>query len=78
MWDHSLVPPVDRNNPKRAASSDSQYSLMEFVREFPDDDSCLEWLWRTRCSEDGEHAYCPKCEAERSFKKYETSQHRQS
>lgn len=51
---------------------------MEFMREFPDDDACLEWLWRTRCSADGEHVYCPKCEAKRSFKRYATTQRRQS
>lgn len=61
---------VDRNNPKRAASSESRMSLMEFMREFPDDATCLEWLWRARYSEDGEHAHCPKCDQERTFKKY--------
>jgi transposase len=65
------MPPVDRNNPKRAASSDSKWSLMEFQRSFPDDATCLDWLWRTRYSEDGTHAECPKCEQVRSFKKYE-------
>ena len=69
---------VDRNNPKRAASSDSQYSLMEFMRDFPDDAACLDWLWRTRYSEDGEHAHCDTCADERMFKRYETSQRRQS
>jgi len=72
------MPPVDRKNPQRAKSSDSRYSLMEFMREFPDDDTCLEWLWRNRYSEDGEHAHCPKCERERSFKRYTTKQRRQS
>jgi transposase len=74
------MPPVDRNKPKRAASSESQYSLMEFMREFPDDASCLEWLWHTRYSSDGEHAYCPSpsCKTERTFKRYATSQQRQS
>jgi transposase len=72
------VPPVDRKNPVRAESSESSYSLMEFVRQFPDDDACLEWLWRTRLSADGEHAHCPKCERERVFKRYATSQRRQS
>ncbi len=28
---------VDRNNPRRGAVSESSYSLMEFMREFPDD-----------------------------------------
>lgn len=72
------MPPVDRNNPKRAKSSDSQYSLMEFMREFPDDATCLEWLWRNRYSKDGKHAHCPKCDDKTIFERYETSQQRQS
>lgn len=63
------MPPVDRDNPIRAGSSESTYSLMEFVREFPDDAACLEWLWRNRYSEDGSHAFCPKCDRERKFHK---------
>ena len=61
------MPPVDRNNPVRAESSESKYSVMEFMREFPDDEACLQWLWRTRCSEDGKTAECPKCERPRPF-----------
>jgi transposase len=61
--------PVNRNEPKRAPSSESSYSLMEFMREFPNDAACLQWLWRERCSEDGEHAECPKCERMRKFHK---------
>jgi transposase len=57
----------DRNQPKRSKSSESSYSLMEFMREYPDDAACLEWLWRERYSEDGRHAECPKCERDRSF-----------
>ncbi len=72
------MPPVNRNKPVRAESSDSRYSLVDFMREFPDDAACLEWLWRNRYSEDGEHAYCQKCEQVRVFKRYETSQQRQS
>ena len=72
------MPPVNRNQPKRAASSESQYSLMEFMKEYPDDATCLETLWRRRYSPDGEHADCPKCETERTFKRYETKQQRQS
>jgi transposase len=53
-------------------------SLMEFMRDFPDDDACLEHLWRTRYAPDGEHAQCPKCEQERVFRKYATAQGRQS
>jgi len=69
---------VDRNNPKRAASSESRMSLMEFMRDFPDDATCLEHLWRARFSEDGTHAECPKCETTRAFKKYPMSNRRTS
>jgi transposase-like protein len=51
---------------------------MEFMQRFPDDDACLQWLWRTRLSPDGEHAHCPKCKQERVFKRYATKQRRQS
>ncbi len=61
------MPPVDRSNPVRAESSESKYSVMEFMREFPDDEACLQWLWRTRHSEDGKRAYCPACERPRPF-----------
>jgi transposase len=72
------MPPANRKDPQRAKSSQSLYSVHEFRREFPDDDACLEWLWRERFSADGEHAHCPKCDAERSFKRYATKQQRQS
>jgi transposase len=72
------MPPVNRNKPQRAKSSESQYTLMEFMKEFPDDAACLLWLWRNRHSENGTHAECPKCEEVREFKRYGTSQQRQS
>jgi transposase len=72
------MPPVNRKKPVRAKSSESQYSLMEFMAEFPDDDACLEWLWRNRHSENGVDAHCPKCEAMREFRRYGTAQQRQS
>jgi len=49
--------------------SESSYSLIEFMREFPDDATCLEWLWRQRASADGSHAHCPKCKQTRKFHK---------
>jgi len=51
---------------------------MEFMKEFPDDDACLEFLWRNRYSDDGKIAHCPKCKTEREFKRYEHSQQRQA
>jgi transposase len=63
------MPPVNRANPVRAKSSDSRYSVMEFMREFPDDEACLRWLWQARCAvdEEGKRAFCPKCELDRPF-----------
>jgi transposase-like protein len=60
---------VDRNNPKRgtAGATDSRYSLMEFMRECPDDAACLDMLWRERFAPDGHHAECSKCGRERKF-----------
>jgi len=58
---------VDRNNPKRGKGSDSTYSLMEFMRDYPDDATCLERLWRSRHAPDGHTAHCPKCKKDRRF-----------
>src|SRR3954452_16162410 len=66
------MPPVDRNQPKRAASSDSQYSLMEFMQRYPDDRACLDYLWRERYAEDGHTTDCPKCGVQRRFSRVES------
>src|ERR1041385_3114344 len=58
---------ADRNNPTRGKASSSQYSLMEFMRTYPDDAACLDFLWRQRFAPDGHHAHCPKCDQERKF-----------
>src|SRR6266542_3525885 len=47
---------TDRNAPKRAPSSESRYSILEFRREFPDDATCLEYLV-AKLYPDG--IYCP-------------------
>jgi transposase len=62
----------NRNQPTRQASSASDYSLMEFMREYPDDAACLDRLWRDRFAPDGHHAQCPKCERERKFHRTKT------
>jgi transposase len=51
--------PTKRNDPKRAPSSESRYSLMEFDAEFPDDTACMEFLFRKLYPEG---VYCPNCE----------------
>ena len=70
------MPPVDRRNPIRAESSESTCDLFSFVRDFPDDETCLTFIWRERFSPDGEHAHCPRCATERVFCRYETAQKR--
>ncbi len=50
---------------------------MEFMREFPDDETCLNFLWRTRYSPDGDLAWCHGCSRERTFKRYENTIRRQ-
>ena len=53
---------------------------MEFMRDFPDDNACLTWLWLTRYAVDetGEHAHCSRCMGVTRFARYETKQQRQS
>jgi transposase-like protein len=72
------MPPANRHKPIRAKSSTSDYSVHKFLAEFPDDNACLEYLWRTRHAAGGEHAECPKCERVTAFKRYATKQQRQS
>src|SRR5438874_7895563 len=58
---------VNRNQPKRAKSSESTYTFLDFKRDYPDDATCLDYLWRRRLSPDGQTADCPKCERSRRF-----------
>src|SRR3954452_14116304 len=62
----------DRNNPIRQDSSESDYSLIEFMRQYPDDAACLDRLWRERYAPDGHHMECPRCERERKFHRTKT------
>ncbi len=61
------MPPVDRNHPVRSNYCESSYSLMEFMRTYPDDAACMDFLWRNRYAPDGSHAECPKCKQQRKF-----------
>ena len=70
--------PGSREIPRQDLTSDAQYALGEFLRDFPDDEACLQWLWRQRYSKDGTHAFCHGCEVEAAFRRYETKQQRQS
>jgi rubredoxin len=42
--------------------------LEEFFTLFRDDNDCLEFLWRSRCSTDGQSALCPECAETREFR----------
>lgn len=50
---------VDRNNPKRSSASESRYSLMLVIQQFPNDAAHLEFPVEKRYP-DGIH--CRKCE----------------
>jgi transposase len=62
----------DRNDPIRRPSSDSDYSLVEFMQQYPDDSACLDALWRERYAPDGHTAKCPRCKRERRFHRTRT------
>ncbi|MGZ6907737.1 MAG: transposase, partial [Acidimicrobiia bacterium] len=59
--------PRNRNDKTRSLSSEGGYTRADLDREFPDDATCLDWLWRQNLSPDGEHAECPKCGTTRRF-----------
>jgi hypothetical protein len=40
---------------------------MEFMREYPDDAACLDFLWRKRYAPDGHTTTCPKCQRHGKF-----------
>jgi transposase len=48
----------NRNDPRRARSSESTFTRFEFDRMFPDDAACLEWLFQHRYPNG---VYCPNC-----------------
>ncbi|MGA8364467.1 MAG: IS1595 family transposase [Solirubrobacteraceae bacterium] len=64
--------PKARDNPQRRKSSEADFSLMEFMRRYPDDRACLDRLWREGFAPDGHHAECPKCKRTRKFHRTKT------
>jgi transposase-like protein len=53
------------------------YSLVEFMRDFPDDETCLRWLWNTRFNLGDDAAHCERCGEIRTFRRYAAKQQRQ-
>ncbi len=51
-----------------------RYTVADLNREFPDDDVCLDWLWRHLYSTDGQTAECPKCGKTRRFHRVRSRQ----
>jgi transposase len=49
---------TNRNQPKRAASSESRFTAFELAQEFPDDAACMDYLV-TKLYPNG--IFCPKC-----------------
>jgi transposase-like protein len=52
----------------------NEYTVADFQQEFPDDETCLTYLWRQLHSKDGDHAACPKCDRERRFHRVKSRQ----
>jgi transposase len=69
--------PGNRKNPKRAGASEATYSVVEFMRDFPDDETCLVWLWNTRYNLGDDRAHCERCGEVRTFRRYVAKQQRQ-
>jgi transposase-like protein len=70
--ENETKPRKTRDNPQRRKSSESDFSLMEFMQRYPDDAACLDRLWREGFAPDGHHAECPKCERTRKFHRTKT------
>ena len=71
------MPPGNRKDPKRSVASESRYTLLEFMRDFPDDETCLRWLWNTRYNLGDDTAHCERCGEVRTFRRYAAKQQRQ-
>jgi transposase len=71
------VLPGTSESPEPAASSESAYSLVEFVADFPSDEACLAWLWNIRYNRGDGSAYCTRCQEVRPFRRYAAKQRRQ-
>ena len=52
-YEAKITSPGNRKNARHALTSVSQYVLSDFLRDFPDDEACLQWLWRQGYSSDG-------------------------
>lgn len=68
--------PSNRTNPQRSKSADS-YTIMEFMQDFHDDETCLLWLWNTRFNLGNDMADCQRCGVPRLHKRYKGKQQRQ-
>jgi transposase len=47
------------------------------MRDFPDDETCLVWLWNTRYNRGDDTAHCERCGEIRTFRRYAAEQQRQ-
>jgi len=47
------------------------------MRDFPDDETCLRWLWNTRYNLGDDEAHCERCGEIRTFRRYAAKQQRQ-
>ena len=69
--------PGNRKNPRHALTSASQYMLVDFLADFPDDEACLVYLWNQRYNLGDDTAHCERCGEIRQFRRYTAKQQRQ-
>jgi transposase-like protein len=64
---HGVVPANGINRAEVRVATGVSYPLADFLAEHPDDDACLDLLWRRRFAPDGHSAECPRCQRPRRF-----------
>ncbi len=69
--------PGNQKNLRHALTSASEYMLVDFLADFPDDEACLVWLWDQRYNLGNDEAHCERCGEIRQFRRYTAKQRRQ-
>jgi transposase-like protein len=72
IFTHEPGAPPGRERSRSPLPAEAEYTLADFMRDYPDPVACLDRLWRDRYAPDGRHAHCPRCARERKFHRTRT------